>query len=351
MSKQTRTFEDRPAVREEVPLLIGLSSPSGAGKTLSALRLAKGIQRVNGGDIWCIDTESGRSTHYVGKPWNMEFRHVPFGAPFGPLDYLAAVQHCVRKGAKTIIVDSMSHEHEGPGGVLEQHASEVERRSKGDWKKAQQVQMACWTKPKQERRRLINSILQLRCNMVFCFRAKEKLKIVKGKEPEPIGWQPIAGDEFIFEMTVHAFMYPGADGVPAWNSSMPGERAMMKLPAQFRGLLDTGAPFDERMGEQMAKWAKGDAPARSAPGAKFGRLKWSGAQEWAGKSLAVADEETLRDYRAALRDAIGGASDPAKRKAMEVNLVAVDALLPDDEPPDDWGDDGAEEPREPGSDG
>src|SRR6266849_4599710 len=76
-----RKFEDRPAVREATPLLIGLVGPSNSGKTFSALRLATGIQRVSGGDIWGIDTESRRMLHYADK---FKFRHVPFGAPFGP---------------------------------------------------------------------------------------------------------------------------------------------------------------------------------------------------------------------------------------------------------------------------
>lgn len=330
---QQRTFEDSEAVRESVPLLIGLSSPSGAGKTYSALRLATGIQKVSGGEIFVIDTEARRSLHYADK---FNFRHVPFGAPFGPLDYLAAIQHCVRRGAGVIVVDSMSHEHEGPGGLLEQHAKEVERRSKGDSRKAAKVSLACWAKPKQERRRLINSILQLQVNMIFCFRAKEKVKVVPGKDPQPLGWMPIAGEEHIFEMTVHAFMHPGADGVPSWDSNMPGERMMMKLPTQFRGLLNSGMPFDERMGEEMAKWAAGDQQPKSRPGPRFGKLEWSGAGDWTGKPLADAPEEELRTYRAALDAAVARASG-SRRNKMQANLEAVDALLPASV--EDWGPD------------
>jgi hypothetical protein len=113
----TRVFEDHEAKRGAVPLLVGLVGPSSGGKTFSALRLATGIQRVTGGDIFVIDTESRRSLHYADQ---FKFRHVPFPAPFGPLDYLAAIEYCVKRGAKVVIVDSMSHEHEGPGGVLEQ---------------------------------------------------------------------------------------------------------------------------------------------------------------------------------------------------------------------------------------
>lgn len=253
---KSRSFEDHEAKRTSVPLMIGLVGPSGGGKTYSALRLAAGIQRVTGGDIFVIDTESRRSLHYANR---FKFRHVPFAAPFGPLDYLAAVEHCASKGAKVVVVDSMSHEHEGPGGVLEQHASEVERLSRGDYSKAEKVKMLAWSAPKQARRRMINSILQLPVSSIFCFRAKEKLKIERGQDPKPLGFMPIAGEEFVYEMTINCLLLPKANGVPTWRSNEQGELATMKLPEQFRQLFSDATSLSEDHGESMARWAEGGA--------------------------------------------------------------------------------------------
>ena len=258
-----RTFEDKPATRERVPLMIGLMGPSGGGKTYSALRLATGIQRVTGGDIFVIDTEARRALHYAGR---FKYRHVQFAAPFGPLDYLGAIEHCVKKGAGVIIVDSMSHEHEGPGGVLEMHEAEVQKLSGGDRAKADRVKMLAWGKPKQQRRRMINSILQAPSNFIFCFRAKEKLKIERGKEPEPRGFMPIAGEEFVYEMTLNALLLPNAGGVPTWQSREIGEKQMIKLPEQFRTmLLSEAGPLSEDIGFQLATWAQGDSPHLANP--------------------------------------------------------------------------------------
>jgi len=250
-----RSFEDRPAVREQVPLMIGLMGPSGSGKTFSALRVAEGIRRVSGGEIFVIDTEARRALHYADR---FKFRHLPFTAPFGPLDYLAAIEHCVKKGAKVVIVDSMSHEHEGPGGVLEMHEAEVARLSKGDAAKAERMKMLAWSKPKAARRRMINSILQQPCNFIFCFRAKEKIKVERGKEPEPRGFMPIAGEEFVYEMTLNALLLPNAGGVPTWASNEIGEKQMIKLPEQFRALLlGAKGPLSEDVGQELATWAAG----------------------------------------------------------------------------------------------
>lgn len=251
-----RSFEDTHAERGHMPTLAALFGPSGSGKTMSALRLATGIQRVDPGEIFVIDTESRRSLHYAD---NFDFRHVHFGAPFGPLDYLAAIQHCVDRGAKTIIVDSMSHEHEGPGGVLEMHDKEMG----GNFKKS----MIAWAKPKSERRRLINTVLQLPVNLILCFRAKAKIKPAEpgsGKQPVELGWMPIGGEEFVYEMTVAALLTPGCNGVPDWSPEKEASRQMVKLPEQFRSSLP-GKQMSEDLGESMARWAAGN----TAPPAEF----------------------------------------------------------------------------------
>jgi hypothetical protein len=252
----TRQFELNEAKREKVPLLVGLFGPSGGGKTFSALRLASGIQKVNGGDIAVIDTEARRALHYADK---FKFKHLHFAPPFGPLDYLAAIQHCVAQGARTVIVDSMSHEHEGPGGVLEMHTAEVERMSGGDTRKAERVKIGAWAKPKADRQRLINTMLQLPCSFILCFRAKEKLKVEIGKNPVWMGFMPIGDPTFVFEMMLSCLLLPGAGGVPTWQPNEVGEKMMIKLPLQFRPLLAAQKPLDEGIGEEMARWAAGEA--------------------------------------------------------------------------------------------
>lgn len=297
-----RTFLDKPAVRDKVPLLVGLAGPSGGGKTYSALRVATGMQRVTGGDIFYIDTEAKRALHYADR---FRFRHVEFAAPFGSLDYLAAIEYAHGKGAGVIVVDSMSHEHEGPGGMVDAHEQEVQRMAKGDWQKAERVKMLAWVKPKQDRRRLINSLLQIPCNFVFCFRAKEKLKLAKGKDPERLGFMPIAGEEFVYEMTVNALLLPGAGGVPTWRSDEVGERQMIKLPEQFRELFNGSAgPLDEAAGEYMARWATGEPSSK----------------EYLALSDRLLAAETPADLEALVPD-LKAATDGAKVKPHEAKFL------------------------------
>ena len=250
----SRTFTDSAAVRERVPLLIGLVGPSGSGKTKSALRLAGGIQRVVGGEVYGVDTEARRMLHYADAH---KFRHIPFEAPFDPLSYLAAAEYCAKKGAKTIIFDSASHMHEGVGGTLEAFEAECERLS-ALWKTTRdKVQMAAWKKPKGDLRRFLNTMLQMSINTIWCFRAKEKIKVIPGKNPEPLGFMPIAGDEMIYEMTVNCLLYPNSGGIPSWHPEDRGEKAIIKLPEQFKAVFAERKPLDEEIGEQLAQWAAG----------------------------------------------------------------------------------------------
>jgi len=353
-SSGARRFEARLAVRERVPLLIGLMGPSGGGKTFSALRLAVGIQRANGGSIFMVDTEARRGLHYADR---FAFQHVPFTPPFSPADYLQAIEYCVKQGAGVVIVDSMSHEHEGPGGVLEMHAQEHERLGGSEGTK-----MLAWNKPKQQRRRLINSLLQMPCNFIFCFRAKDKVKLVPKKNRAPgeeavqkLGFMPIAGEEFVFEMTVNCLLMPNAGGIPTWGSEEVGEKMMIKLPEQFRKLLlSRTQPLDEDIGEAMARWAAGAADSES-PFAKFMAAIKSANTREALVALkpdldAVKEKRTLpaAQYRVLL--------DAWKHRGIEIKdaeAAQEDYGSEDPAPPHDPETGEVSEPptREPGSEG
>lgn len=267
-----------------VPLLVGLTGPSGSGKTYSALRIASGIREVVGGEIFVVDTEQRRALHYADK---FEFKHVNFTAPFGSLDYLEALRFCKDQGAGVVVIDSCSHEHDGPGGLLEQHEAELTRMAGDDYKKRDRMQMLAWQKPKAARRKLINAITtELAMPVIFCFRAKKTTKPKPGQAPIDMGFTSIGADEWLFEMALNCVLLPGSNGVPIWQSDMPGEQLAIKLPEQFRALAERGGPLTEGVGKSLAKWAKGESggkPAK-APKREF-------EAEPAGQDDFAADEE------------------------------------------------------------
>jgi len=128
-----------------------------------------------------------------------------------------------------------------------------------DWKKRERCTFTAWIKPSGNRRKLINGLLQMNCAFIFCFRAKEKMKIIRGQEPQPIGWQAIAGEEFSFEMTVRCLLNPNSNGVPDWSPEAfqfgVAKREVAHIP-----YLPDGKQLDEVAGENLARWARGETP-------------------------------------------------------------------------------------------
>jgi hypothetical protein len=262
---------------------------------------------------------------------------VPFAPTFSPLDYIASIEQCARARARIVIVDSMSHEHDGAGGVLEWHEQEVERLMKA-WKcTGDKANIPAWNRPKSARRKLINAVLQMQCNFVFCFRAKDKVKIGKG-EVTQLGFMPIAGEEFVYELTAKSLLLPGAEGVPTLQSDQPGERMMIKLPEQFRDIFTgkRGQPLDEDVGEQMARWAAGEDKHELAAAymacndaVTFETLEKRRADVWKTLSAAAKREVKSASEAAAERIVSAPAAEVIDKETGEV--LTLDGNPPDPE--------------------
>ncbi|HSW83493.1 MAG TPA: AAA family ATPase [Usitatibacter sp.] len=245
-------------MRENVSLLIGLAGSSGSGKTYTAMRLARGIA----GDkpFAVIDTEAGRAKHYADA---FRFDHGDLQPPFRPGAYAEAIAAADRAGYPVIVVDSMSHEWAGTGGVLDWQEEEFKRLGERD-----AVKLLSWAKPKQGHKHMVQELLQLRAHLILCFRAEEKIDMIKveenGKTKTKIvpkegpggfkGWLPICEKNLPYELTASFLLLAEAPGVPQ----------PIKLQEQHRPLFPLGKPITEESGRAIAAWAAGGQP-KSAP--------------------------------------------------------------------------------------
>lgn len=278
MTEFKRVFTHQLATRTDTPLMVGITGFSSSGKTYSALELAVGIQSVRGGRIFVLDTEGGRALHYAPLPGEkadrakgtFDFEHVPFSKPFSALDYLAALEHCVKAGAKILIVDSMSHEHDGYGGLLDQMEEYLQRKAGDNWDKRDQYTYAAQIKPKAERKRLNQQIMQWTdIAFIFCYRAHEKLRIPKKGTKDPDGrakapdkgWAPISTSPLFYDLTLRLLLPPGSDGRPLFFPQDEGEKLVTKLPCQFREWFKAGDQLNAEIGRKLALWAKGGGAA------------------------------------------------------------------------------------------
>ncbi len=242
----------RRAVREKVPLIIGLSGGTGSGKTFSAMRMAKGM--ASGKPFCVIDTENGRASHYADQ---FTFDVLDLRSPFSPERYSEAIAAADKAGYPVIVVDSMSHVWAGDGGVLDWQEHELERMAGQDYQRREACKMAAWIKPKMSHKHMMQTLLQVKAHIILCFRAEEKIEMAKvnGKlevrKKESLvgkdGWIPICEKSVPFECTCSFLLLPSTPGLPY----------PIKLQEQHKAFFNPKACIDEFAGEQLAKWALG----------------------------------------------------------------------------------------------
>ena len=245
------TFQFKPAVRTETSLLIALAGPSGSGKTMSAMLLAKGL--AGGKPFAVIDTEGGRALHYSNR---FRFDHGDMRAPFTPMAYAEAFEAAEKANYPVIVIDSMSHEYEGEGGIME-WADRLSKTMKAPKN---------WTEPKTAHKRMVNRMLQSRAHLIFCLRAEDKIKITKDENgkmviiqasqiPARERWIPICEKRFMYEMTVSMVLTPDRPGVPV----------PVKIQDQHQFAFPPGAQIGEDTGLRLGEWARGGDGAERQP--------------------------------------------------------------------------------------
>ena len=185
----------RKAERKKAKLRLGISAPSGAGKTYSSLLMAYGIT----GDwekVGLIDTENGSGDLYAHLG---EYSVVPIEAPFTPDKYIKAIKLFEENGFEVVIIDSLTHAWAGEGGILDIQAAKTAASRSGN-------SYTAWREVTPQHNALVNTILQSKCHIIATMRAKTEYiqeKNDNGKtEIKKVGLAPIQRDGMEYEFTV-----------------------------------------------------------------------------------------------------------------------------------------------------
>lgn len=282
------TFQFHTAVRDRVGLLISIAGVSGSGKTFSALRVARGLAGGDDSKIAVIDTEAGRAKHYAPAPGEKPsanrfgFSHGDLRPPFEPEAYMAAIEAAEAQGFAVIVIDSVSHEWEGEGGlhdvhdaILSEQIEAARRNHNANWgpldedRQREKLSLGAWRKPKERHKRFVQRLLQCRAHLVMCLRADEKMRIEKVKDdrgrektviiaakdlPPAERWSPICERRWPYEMTLSFVLSPDKPGFP-----IP-----IKLQEQHRSAVPLDRPLSEETGRLLDEWARGGTPAPAA---------------------------------------------------------------------------------------
>lgn len=181
----------RKAERKKAKLRLALDGCSGSGKTYSALLIAKGL----GGKVALADTEHGSGDLYADL---IDYDIVTFGPPYSPERYIKIIQEAEAAGYKILIFDSLSHEWNGEGGILEIHDIA---------KKTSPNSFTAWSKVTPRHDALINAILQSNLHIICTLRTKTAYDLSekdgKGKtKVQKVGTAPVQREGLDYEFTV-----------------------------------------------------------------------------------------------------------------------------------------------------
>ncbi len=181
-------MEIRKAQRKAAKIKLALQGPSGSGKTMSALLLASGI--ADWSKIAVIDTENHSADLYAHLG---EYNVLQLSKPFAPERYIKAIESCEKADMEVIIIDSITQEWGGTGGILDLHGN-----MSGN-------SFTNWSKITPRHNAFVQKILESPCHIIATIRTKTDYTLSEknGKMvPEKVGLKGITRDGMDYEFTI-----------------------------------------------------------------------------------------------------------------------------------------------------
>lgn len=278
------------ATRRFVYLKIAITGPSGSGKTKSALEIAAGL--CPGGKIGVIDSENRSACAYADQ---YEFEVDEIEPPFTVQRYNQKIHDAVKAKFDVLIIDSISHQWAGSGGLLE-HKDTLDAAQSNN-----KAQFSNWNKITKQHESFKSALLQTDIHIICTIRSKQGYMITEasdGKKGEirKVGMDPVQRDgieyEFVtvFDMNMKHYAEVSKDrtgmfdGTVFQPSKLTGE--------MFRKWLDTSAPALEKVAPPPANKSKSQSPPQQKASAPVPSPKPEPAPP-AEPSLAEGEEPML----------------------------------------------------------
>jgi hypothetical protein len=228
----------RKATKSQAKLRAAVFGPSGGGKTMSALRMARGM--AGGGTVAVIDTERGSASKYSDR-FDFDVLDLKDHSVQG---YVEAIKSA--HGYDVLVIDSLSH---GWQSLLE----EVEKLAKAKYRGNT---WSAWSEGTPLQKKLVNAILDFPGHVLATIRSKTEWTTVedgRGKKvPQRIGMAPEQGKgiEYEFDLLLEI-------------STEHIANVIKDRTGRFQDkLIDKP---DEEFGRQLALWLADGEPAAVSP--------------------------------------------------------------------------------------
>jgi len=183
----------RKAEKRRVKLKIAIQGTSGSGKTDGALSLAKNL--VPNGKVLVVDTENESASLYADR---FEFDTIPLSAPYTSARYEACIDAAVRGGYDVLVLDGITPQWDGEGGIL-RRKEELDKRPGSN-------SFTNWAAFTPEHTHFIETIKQAPIHIIATMRSKTEYILQandRGKQmPKKVGTSPIQRDGFEYEFSL-----------------------------------------------------------------------------------------------------------------------------------------------------
>lgn len=227
------------AARSRCKIKMAVQGPSGSGKTYSSLLIAYGITN-DWSKIAVIDSENGSAHLYAHLgPYSV----LSMTPPYTPEEYIEAINLAVKNGFECLVIDSLSAEWNGQGGILDIH-SNIPGNS-----------FTAWGKCTPRHNAFVQAILQANIHIIGTMRSKTDyvMQDKNGKQvPEKVGLKPVQREDaeyeftLVFELTQRHLALVGKD-----------RTGIFKNKPELM--------LNEDVGKQIAEWCNGISSVTEEP--------------------------------------------------------------------------------------
>jgi len=220
----------KEAKRDDVKIKIALAGPAGSGKTMSALKIARGLVGPKGKIAVC-DSEKGSAKLYSDVT---KFDHVTMNDPFTVDKYLKSIEEATKAGYDCLIIDTISHEWV----QLLKEKELLDSAGKGN-------KYTNWSTITKKHDSFLMGILQADIHIIATMRSKTQYMMEEGAGKngksgvKKVGMEPVQREGVDFEFTTVFDM--------AINNSAEAtkDRTQMFKNKVFIPTEDTGKEFAE----------------------------------------------------------------------------------------------------------
>jgi hypothetical protein len=190
------------AERSQRKVRAAIDGPSGSGKTLTSLIMASVF--ANGQPFAVVDSERSSASLYADLEIDgltLTFDRMDL-TDYSPDGYIKAMNEAADAGYPVLVMDSITHEWNGKGGILQIVDDEQKRNN-------QRSSYQAWAKGKREHGRFIESMLATPYHLIVTMRSKMEhvLQDDGGKKTvKKMGMEPVQSDGMEYEFDIVADM-------------------------------------------------------------------------------------------------------------------------------------------------